>query len=355
MSFKSNLATLQELSNYWISCDEADRFGVVSNDTIGIAKVVHLYALNNPLKTISGGTLKTIFTNMIDVGKKVVDELARFEVNVGIIEDLLGAVEEFLPQFLDEILRTYEKCLPQYFNVAKKQMSDRLIIDKREDYIRLLENCAFMAKTIEDSKNVSPKNVAVSGRILTVHEEEAQNDIEDIIQGNRKSKSKKQVRTYSSASSFSSSDENNEQNKRAKSTKSNVVTGSAKKKREKIEDVVKPSNLNTSELYFKTLIASDELIQEQSKNDRIDKMKIEKQAFDLQANKDLFDKLADSRYFTSTESYQTMTKYLGDLGIYDHTDMPTLKNLSTATPEDIQNTMKESLKAHFQRYCTSDK
>jgi hypothetical protein len=35
--------------------------------------------------------------------------------------------------------------------------------------------------------------------------------------------------------------------------------------------------------------------------------------------------------------------------------MPTLKNLSTATPEDIQNTMKESLKAHFQRYCTSDK
>ena len=119
MSFKSNLTTLLELSNYWISCDENERYGIVSNESVGIGKVVDLYALNNPSK-ISGGTLRTIFNYMIDVGKRVVEELIRFNVNVDVFEELVSAVEEFIGDFHDDILINHEKCLPQYFNVSKK-------------------------------------------------------------------------------------------------------------------------------------------------------------------------------------------------------------------------------------------
>lgn len=133
-----------------------------------------------------------------------------------------------------------------------------------------------------------------------------------------------------------------------KSTKTNVVSVSAEKvkTRKNVEDYVQPGKVLTdTEIYIKSLMGADE----QEKND---KMKIEMKAQNDKAAQQLFDKLSLSIYFTSPESHTRMNEFLGDLGIYNHTDMPTLQNLPTVIPEDILNCMKQSLKGQFQAYCT---
>ncbi len=361
MSFKSNLMSLLELSHYWISCNDDERYGLGSTASVGLNKVVELYTSNNqPDGKISTGTVKTLFDSMIKVGNEVIAQLSRF-INVDNNDDdddaeelLSSSLEEFIPQFDDDTLRSHEKCLPKHFNVTKKQMDSNMLSDKREDYILLLNNCVFMAKTIQKGshKNVASSSSTSGGRTLSLPEEEAEYDIEHIITGgnNKKKKKrksdKKESRTYSSASSNEYDSENSEDDdrlkKKAKSSNANVVTGSGKKnkKRLKVENVVKPSEYSASTLIMKSLLAEAE----SDKKDKIENR-------NYIDNQDLFTKLSDIKYFTSTDSYQTMKNYLDELGIYHANDVPTLKKLTTTIPENIlKTTMKQSLKTQFEAY-----